>query len=403
VDMLLISRCPPFPLYMGDRLIPYHLARQLSSRHYHIDLIAFYSKPHDLAEIPRYERYFRNIQLIREPERSTLDYFNRVRRPERMFPNNASEAWSPEMWNAINARLTSNRYDVVKVFGGIQVYEYRDLVCQLPNVIMPYESYSLFLKRQIAQQRERFRRLVTQMQLGVAQRYEKRMFEAYDRVVVLSESDEQALHALNPTLPIHVIPNGVDPDYFTPTGHEPDLPTLLFIGNYEYGPNLDAALRLARGIFPVVKQRAPQARLLLVGNNPPPSVMALADKDVEVTGHVPDLRPYLERALIFVSPLRYGAGIKNKILEAMAMQKPIVATPLSCDGIDLKNEKHVLYGNTPEELAKAVLRLIKEDDLRQNMAVANRQLIEARYTWRRVTDQYEELYIQAIQARGQRV
>jgi glycosyltransferase involved in cell wall biosynthesis len=245
--------------------------------------------------------------------------------------------------------------------------------------------------------------LVLQMQVNVAQRYEKRMFEGYDRLVVLADSDEQALHALNPALPIRVIPNGVDTDYFTPTGHEPDLPILLFVGNYEYGPNLDAALRLAHGIFPVVKQRAPQARLLLVGNNPPPGITALADKDIEVTGHVPDLRPYLERALIFVSPLRYGAGIKNKILEAMAMQKPIVATPLSCDGIDLKNEKNVLFGNTPEELAKAVLRLIKEDDLRQRMAAANRQLIEARYTWRHVTDQYEDLYIQSIQARGQRV
>src|SRR5688572_23533081 len=147
--MLLISRCPPFPLYQGDRLIPYHLARQLSSRHYYIDLIAFYNDPRDIAEIPRYERYFRDIQLVREPYRGTFDYFSRMRREDEMFPTQASEAWSPEMWEAIQSRLSTFRYDMVKLFGGIQVYEYRDLVRTLPNVIVPYESYSLFLQRQL--------------------------------------------------------------------------------------------------------------------------------------------------------------------------------------------------------------------------------------------------------------
>jgi glycosyltransferase involved in cell wall biosynthesis len=401
--MLLISRCPPFPLYQGDRLIPYHLARQLSSRHYYIDLIAFYNDPRDIAEIPRYERYFRDIQLIREPYRGTFDYFSRMRRQEEMFPTQAGDAWSPEMWEAIQSRLSTFRYDVVKLFGGIQVYEYRELVRTLPNVIVPYESYSLFLQRQLKHERNILKRMTLRAQLGAARYYEKRMFNDYDHVVVLSENDERALHELALELPIRVIPNGVDTEYFTPTGHEPETPILIFVGNFSYAPNADAAMYLAREIFPGVKRQVPQARLLLVGSNPTDAMKKLASKSIEITGRVPDLRPYLERALIFVSPLRFGAGIKNKILEAMAMQKSIVATPLSCDGIDLHHEQNVLYGRTTQELVHAVVKLIKDGSLRHRMARANRELTENRFTWRRVVDRYEELYIQLIKARGLRV
>lgn len=381
-------------------MIPFHLARQLRARYHHIDLIAFYSQRSDLENIPRYEQYFRDILLIREPERSWLDYFQRLRDPVKMFPTDARGSWSPEMWEAIRARLSTNRYDIVELFGGVQVYEFRHLVKSLPNIIVPYESYSLFLSRNLANETDWRKRLLLRAQLNAARRYEGRMFEGFDAVVVLSDGDAQALLTLAPDLPLHVIPNGVDTDYFIPTGHEAEKPTLLFIGNYAYPPNLDAALYLIRDILPRVKRQVPAARLLLVGSSPPPTLRKLASSDVEVTGHVPDLRPYMERALVFVSPLRFGAGIKNKVLEAMAMQKAIVATPLSCEGISLRDGTNVLYGRRTTELVNGVVRLIKDDTLRQRMRLANRQLIEARYTWRRVADQYEDLYKRVIQARG---
>src|SRR5581483_783508 len=401
--MLLISRCPPFPLHQGDRLIPFHLARQLRARHHHIDLIAYYNQHSDLENIPRYEQYFRDILLIHDPQRSWLDYYQRWRDPVRMFPTDARGSWSAEMWEAISDRLGTNRYDIVELFGGVQVYEFRHLVKSLPNVIVPYESYSLFLARNLANETGWTRRLLLRAQLRAARRYERRMFEGFDRVVVLSVGDAQALHALAPDLPLHVIPNGVDTDYFIPTGHEAESPTLLFTGNFAYPPNLDAALYLVRDILPRVRRQVPAARLLLAGSSPPSTLRKLASKDVEVTGHVPDLSPYMERALIFVSPLRFGAGIKNKVLEAMAMQKPIVATPLSCEGISLHDGVNALFGRTTTELVSAVVRLIKDDALRQRMRLANRQLIEAHYTWRRVADQYEDLYKQVIQERSPQV
>jgi glycosyltransferase involved in cell wall biosynthesis len=206
-------------------------------------------------------------------------------------------------------------------------------------------------------------------------------------------------------LPLHVIPNGVDIDYFAPaadsSGDSSDRPTLLFVGNFEYGPNVDAALWLVQDIFPLIQRSIPNARLSLVGNNPPPTMRALASSVLDVTGRVPDVRPYLNAAMLFVSPLRVGAGIKNKVLEAMAMGKPLVATLLSADGIDLEAGTHVLYGSTAEQIADATVQLIRDPDLRRRMASANRQFVAARFTWQRVADDYEALYRRMIDSKDE--
>ncbi len=399
MDVLLISRCPPFPLYHGDRLIPYHLARELSARRHAIDLLAFYDNPADLAEIPRYEQHFRSVMLIREPRRSLFSYWLRARLPNLRFPRQAEASWSAEMWRAIEAKLAQHAYDVVHLFGGVQVYEYHHLVASLPNLIVPYESYSLWLERAVQEAASPLERAVARARHSMARRYERFMFDRYDRVVLLTDRDAEALKALNPATPTVTIPNGVDVDVFTPSGYEPDEPALLFTGNYDYPPNLDAALRLAREIFPRVKQVVPEARLYLVGSNPPDALRAFAGDDIAIPGRVPDLRPYFECSLIYVSPLRLGAGIKNKVLETLAMQTPLVATPLSCDGIPVEPGKHVLLANTDDEFVAQILTLMRTPRLRESLARNGRQLVEEHFTWQHVADLYEELYLRIIRER----
>ncbi len=402
MDVLLISRCPPFPLYHGDRLIPYHLARELSARHYQIDLLAFYQQPEDLAEVPRYERLFRSVTLIREPERTSRDYSRRIRRPDTRFPTSAETSWSPEMWYAVTRELQERSYQIVHLFGGVLVYEYLNLVRSMPNVIVPYESYSLWLERAIREEKSVIARGIKRFQRRAATSYESWMFDRYDRTVVLTEHDAHALKVLNPHTATVVIPNGVDIDFFSPTGFEPDEPALMFIGNYDYLPNLDAAQRLVHDIFPRIKQAVPKARLYLVGGSPPPDLQAAASESVEITGRVPDIRSYFEFSMVFLSPLRLGAGIKNKVLEAMAMGVPVVATPLSCDGIPVTHGQHVMLGTTDDELIEGVFELLKDARLRRLIRVNGRRLIEQQFTWQRVADQYEDLYQRVIQERAER-
>ncbi len=160
------------------------------------------------------------------------------------------------------------------------------------------------------------------MELKVARSFETWMFNPYRRVIVVSERDRDELQTLNPALPVDVIPNGVDLETFQPSDQPRTPNTLLFTGNYEYAPNVDAALRLARDIFPQVQAQIPDAKLWLVGSSPPPEVQALASEAITVTGYVPDMQTYLHQAAVFVSPLRLGAGIKNKVLEALGAALP---------------------------------------------------------------------------------
>ncbi|MGQ9889767.1 MAG: glycosyltransferase family 4 protein [Aggregatilineales bacterium] len=390
--VLMVSRCPPHPLHLGDRLIIWHLSRALAQIGVELDLLAFADRPEDAAvdwAAPEVRAGFRAIAALPEPRRAAAAYARRLALPWARFPRRAADAWSPAMWERVAARAASGRYDVAHLFGGVQVYEYAGALGGLPAIITPYESYSLYLRRLAT----RAPRLSHQAQLWAARRYEAFMFAPYRAVVVVSPPDRAELLALNPALRVEVIPNGVDLAYFQPqpVAREPDA--LLFTGNFAYAPNADAARYLAQTLLPQVRARFPEARLWLVGADPPPEVRALASDCVTVTGRVDDLRPYLARAAVFVSPLRLGAGIKNKVLEALAMGCPLAATPLSVDGIAVQNERDALIA--PVEggaLAAAVIRLLADPALRAALSAAGPALVARDHSWARAAARYAALY-----------
>jgi polysaccharide biosynthesis protein PslH len=389
--ILLISRCPPWPLHLGDRLIVYHLIEELEARGHTLDLIALSDRPTDPNETHHYDHRVQHLELIAEPRRTPVDYLQRLLLPGRRFPTQADESWSTALWQAIETRLKSTQYDAIHLIGSIHVYEVFHALKGQPAVITPYESYSLYLERAAAQAEGLLARLRIRVQQALAARYESFMFTRYAAVTVVSEVDARMLGRLQPALKVQVIPNGVDTYAFRPRPVQ-RIPALLFTGNYEYAPNVDAALRLVRQIFPRVQAAIPGVRLWLVGNAPPPELQALASEHIRVTGRVPDLRPYLARAGCFVSALRLGAGIKNKVLEALAMGCPVVATPLSVDGIAVQDGDSVLLALDENALAEAAIRVLRESVLREHLGQQGRQVIEAQYSWGAVAAQYEQLY-----------
>lgn len=394
MQMLLISRCPPYPLHLGDRLIVYHLADELSARGHEIDLLAFYDRDEDSTPEAQaaYAPMFRHVELIHERPRRLSDYLTRLLRRSARFPRRADAAWSPALWRAVEHSLEANAYDAALVFGGISVYEYVHVLGSLPAIITPYESYSLYLKRVIAaRQGGIIAHIQTRAQRWLARAYERFMFTPYRRVVVVSAQDRDELLSINPQLRVDVIPNGIDLAYFQPETIEREPATLLFTGNYEYAPNIDAALLLARDVLPLVRLKIPDAKLWLVGNAPSPEMQALASDHVLVTGRVDDVRPYLARATLFACPLRFGAGIKNKVLEALAMGCPVLASPLSVDGIAARAGQEVALA-APDAFAERAVQLLQDDSLRAALAMRGRALIETHYSWARVADAYEALF-----------
>ncbi len=409
MNILLISRCPPYPLHLGDRLIVYHLAQELVRRGHTIDLLALSDRFEDIAEREHYADLFRSTTILADPKRTQLDYVYRLINRGARFPTREDQAWSRPMWAAIREHVETNHYDVAHMFGGVQVYEYINAVQPLPAIITPYESYSLYLRRVV----ERASSLESEVKQGwlkhriamtkllllwrIARSYEAWMFTPYRRVIVVAERDHDELIGLNSRLPVEVIPNGVDLDYFRPVDQPREPHTLIFTGNYEYAPNVDAALRLARDLFPRIQRQIADAKLWIVGNAPPRELQAVGGVPpfgdaITVTGYVTDVRDYLNRATIFVAPLRLGAGIKNKVLEALALECAVVATSLSIDGIAALNDNELLIADSDDQIVDATLQLLNDPARRERLGKSGRELIAARYSWAQVAQRYEDVY-----------
>lgn len=384
--ILLISRCPPYPLFLGDRMTIGHISRELAQRGYTIDLLALYDRDDDPQRVDNYRDRFRHIELISEGRRSGENYLRRLTDPAQRFARSPDMSFSPQLWRTISQYLERYQYDVVHCFGSVSVYEYHPLFADRPNLITPYESYTLYLASAARQGQ-----LSARLRLPIARRFESWMYTPYDRTVVIAEKDRQMLRSLQPSLDIDVIPNGIELDRFPCNRLGRDQNTLLFLGNFEYRPNQDAARLLAQRIMPRIWRELPQARLQLVGNSPAEWMLALNDDRIEVTGRVPDVQPYLARATVFVCPLRIGAGLKTKVLEALAMGIPLVATPLSLDGIAVRHGQSAIVAEVTE-IAAATLDLLRDETLRSRLTNGGRELVEKQYDWQRAAVRYEQLY-----------
>lgn len=384
--VLLISRCPPYPTYLGDRLIIWHLARELSRRGYIIDLLALHDRDDDPQHLDEYRSFFRHVELIREAKRSGLTYLRRLLDASSRFAASAEASFCPALWRMIDDYLRRYDYDLAHCFGAVSVYEFHPLIANLPNVITPYECYALYLRSAVRQGQ-----LSARLRLPIVRRFERFMFTPYDRTVVISDADRAMLQTLQPALNIDVIPNGIELERFEPRHSGRADQTLLFVGNYDYAPNQDAVRVLVEQVLPQVHDKEPRAKLQLVGVNPPDWMRALANDHIEVSGHVPDVRPYLADATVFVCPLRIGAGLKNKVLEALAMGAPVVATPLSVDGINVQHGESAIIAPV-NRIAAETLQLLRDDARRESLSRTGRALIEAEYSWERTADSYEGLY-----------
>jgi glycosyltransferase involved in cell wall biosynthesis len=395
--ILVISRCPPYPLHWGDRLAIYHLTRELAQMGHIIDFLGFTQHADDVDYLKAYEHFYRDIAFLPETSRSPFALLERLLLPAKRFPKQESEAWSPDMWRLIEAMLTKNNYDVVHLFGGVHVYEFYRLLEQHKHahnaIIMPYESYSLYLTRVLQKQSN----LLNQVRLRLAQAYERFMFAPYRATTVLAEPDKQALLALNPDLDIRIIPNGIDLAYWQADDedNQRDNFTLLFFGNFTYAPNIDAAHALLDDILPRVRDVLPDVRLELVGNAPPPELLARANDHIIVTGRVPDVRPYLQRVTVFVSPLRVGAGLKNKVLEAFAMGTPSIISPISADGIAVCDGEHALIADV-DAMPERIIELLQNREQQGTLSKQARHLIESDYSTKQIAQAYLDIYHEAM-------
>ncbi len=233
------------------------------------------------------------------------------------------------------------------------------------------------------------------------QRYEQRVVDGVDTVVVFTPQDRDSLRELGSRTPLRIIPLGaeVPTQPLDPCGEWP--PRLLFIGNYMHPPNRDAAIRLVRDIFPAVRARVPDLHLDLVGDHPPGEVRDAAGLHIHVHGRVPDVRPYLDRAALVIAPLRRGGGMRVKILEALAAGKAVLTTRLAVAGLDVTDGEHIAIADTDGELIAAAERLLLDREVRVRLGGAAHRWAAEHLDWDRSAAAYSALY-DSLLAQGAR-
>lgn len=276
--------------------------------------------------------------------------------------------------------IATRRPDVVHLFGWGTAGLHRQLdgVPAVHDAVDPWSANATNRTRAGA-----VRTLDRRQQARIAA-HELRHYPRLATVVVRSCEDAALMSDAVPDAVVTVVPNGVD---IPPAGDSSDQPILAFLGAYDTGSNVGAARALVEQVLPLVRAQVPQARALLIGRDPPPSLRAL---DAEVTGAVPDVPAALRRAGLLVAPMTSGRGVKNKVLEAMAAGLPVVASPLAVQGIGAS--RGVLVGVGPAQLADLVVGLLSDPARRRALGRANRDRAATELSWARSAARLERVW-----------
>ena len=361
----------PYPLTNGQNLRIFNYVRLLKSTH-SFDLLCYSDKPppEEVTEL------FGNIETFPRP--ATVGAKGARRLVESLDVTEFIPACEP-VREELHRRTTGDHYDLIWVSGW-------DMIVNLPEgnrvpvLADAVDDGVLEWWRNLRQARGLASRLRSLKWLWMNARFERRFFGAAQGVLFVAEPDAGVFRRIAPRTPTYVVHNGVDTDYFRPLGTPRQRDTLVFEGNMGFAPNVEAAVYFVRDVLPLIRKQRP-VRLALVGIRPAPAVQALAGPDVEVTGVVDDVRPYLDRAAVFVCPMLSGAGIKNKILQAWAMGIPVVGTTAATGGLAVRDGENVLLGDTPQALAAAVLRALEDSDLARRLGDGGRRTALEHYTW----------------------
>lgn len=378
----------PYPPNKGDKVRSYHLLKHLQQNH-RVFLGTFIDDPADEAYLDTVRRLCPDLHVARIAPRlaklrSLLGLLDGQSLSQHYYRNAGLQAW-------VRQTLRAQQIDAIVVFSSVMA-QFVDADCPVPMLVdfvdvdsakwtqyAPEHRWPLsWLYRREGQRLLAFERVVAKRA--------KRAFFVTDNEVALftSLAPESAGR-------VDAISNGVDAAFFAP---DPALPVpfqteapsqplipLVFTGAMDYWPNIDAVTWFVADMLPALRQQWPGVRFYIVGRNPAPEVQALAGPNVVVTGTVADVRPYLQHAALVVAPLRVARGIQNKILEAMAMARPVIAAQSCVQAIDANDGTELLSAHTAKDYIAQINTLLNSPERASHIGAAGRQRVLSRYSW----------------------
>lgn len=394
LSILFLSGWFPYPPNNGSKLRIYNLLRGLAERH-DITLLSFADQSDVDPNTPALRALCRGVQVVpRKPfaphsRRARLGFFS-------LTPRSVVDTYSPEMARRIEQTVSARNYNVIiaseiTTAGYAPRFQGLPALFEDPEMGVLYEQYA-----RATSPRQRFRYGLT---WAKHRRYLARLLRHFQACTVVSEQERQLLSQAVPAHPpIEIIPNGVNLSDYENVHEEPEPNTLIFTGAFTYGANHDAMTWFVGQVYPLIQAQAPDVHLYITGNH--------ADKPlppadgVTRTGYVDDVRPLVARSWVSLAPLRIGGGTRLKILEAMALRTPVVATSKGAEGLDVQNGEHLLIADTPQAFADAVICLLKDPALRRRLTDNAYQLVREKYDWAVIMPRFLHLVEQVARGKG---
>jgi sugar transferase (PEP-CTERM/EpsH1 system associated) len=379
--LCLTSRLP-YPPDRGDRLRAYHLLEHLSAEH-ELYLASFIAGESQREFVEPLRAFCSEVRVLpMSPWQSVLTVAANLWRPD---PLQALYYWSAAMARLVEEVLASTPFDAAYV----HLFRMAPYVADHPELYRIVDLTDV-ISREVGTSlpyRGPASRLLYSFEQPRIERFERWVADAFDETWLISEADRQLLAEACPAANIQVVPNGVDPDMLFPTGQPERANSLIFVGHLRVFHNVDAATYLVQQVMPLVREHVPDCTLEIVGADPDASVLRLENEpSVTVTGFVQDLNDHLNRASVFVAPLRFAAGVQNKVLEAMAAARPVVTTTIVNDGLGGQPGRDLLIGDDAESMAAQIIALLRDSNLRSRIGQAGCKFVSDNYSWTRAMD-----------------
>jgi sugar transferase (PEP-CTERM/EpsH1 system associated) len=406
MHILYVTQIVPYPPHGGVLQRGYNLLRELGREH-RVRLLAFHH-PDELPPGEAVETSRRELRSFCED----VEYF-------RLWPKRSRLHTAAALATSIayqkpfsvlaqrNARLHRrlqelcrgpDRPDIVHL-DTIALAPYASDCAGVPCVLAHHNVESQLMHRRGEHERGLAARAYVRSQARRLERYEAETCNRFAVNVMVSDADARMLAGISAGARTAVVPNGVDTHYFTPRGDQ-QTPTVIFTGGMNMFANRDAVEWFLDDVWPEVLREVSEARFVAIGQRPSPKILAMAARDpsVSVPGHVPDVRPWVGPAAVYVVPMRVGGGTRLKVLDAMAQGKALVATNLGAEGIEAEDGRHLVLADTASDFARRVVELLRDPERRHELGEAARQRAEERYAWPVIGRRLVEAYTMAIEA-----
>jgi polysaccharide biosynthesis protein PslH len=403
VKILFVTPYVPSPPTFGGQRRIHGLMRALGKRH-ELSLLALHNPidPFD-TWLERTRGFYADTELFVQPAFGLQGRDKRTAQLRSLFARRSWDAISHRneaMVSRLRQRLAEDRWDAMVVEFGQMTVNLTGIPRGVPCVVDEHNVEYDLQRRSASGSLNPLRRTFLEANWRKLRQEEVAVWRTFEGVSVTSPRDLAMVKAHAPQARCVLAPNGVDLDEFKPPSNPPEPDTVIFVGAHNYFPNADGLRFLLAEIWPRVLAARPSARLRVVGPSPPADIVAQQPPNVAFEGYVTDIIAEVGRAAVAIAPLRIGGGTRLKIVEAMALARPVVATSIGAEGIDVQHGRDILIADAPSDFAAAVLRMLSSPAEATALGLRARDLAEQAYGWDASAARLEHLLVELVEQRN---